>query len=224
MTITPAIGHPAPELSIDSWFQGEPATLADLIGEVVLIEVFQVNCTGCFVHALPEVLTFHQRYAESGLCVIGLATAFEDFDINTSGNLQYLLDTGKPVGEPLKQLTKAGFLEDGHLPYSLPFRIAMDKLVKNTSSVTDEAVHTFIQQQVPDYHSPDFSEERKKLLYQRARDYLNSKTWCAQTFETYQLQGTPSSILIDKQGLLQDVSFGQVNHLEPVLETLLSQQ
>ena len=50
------IGKPAPEPVIEKWMQGEPRSLAQLRGKVVLIEVFQVNCPGCFVHALPEAV------------------------------------------------------------------------------------------------------------------------------------------------------------------------
>ena len=38
----------APLLQISDWVQGEPTNLDQLIGRVVLIEVFQVNCPGCF--------------------------------------------------------------------------------------------------------------------------------------------------------------------------------
>jgi hypothetical protein len=37
----------------------------------------------------------------------------------------------------------------------------------------------------------------------------------------YGLQGTPSSILIDKKGLLRQVSFGAVNKLESEIKSLL---
>ena len=46
---------------------------------------------------------------------------------------------------------------------------------------------------------------------------------CTHTFETYGLQGTPSSILIDRLGILRKVSFGYVNHLGPVISDLLQQ-
>ena len=218
----PVIGEPAPELVVECWVQGDAVSLNDLLGKVVLIEVFQINCTGCFVHALPEVLGFHQQYAADGLSVIGLATAFEDYDINTLDNLRHVLASGEPVGEPKRQLDKAGFLEDGRLPYQLPFAIAMDRLVANTAEVSDESIERFIHEQIPDYHRLDYSGEQKATIYQRARDYLLSKRWCPQTFERYRLQGTPSSILVDRQGRLQDVRFGQVNTLKTKIETLLA--
>jgi len=219
----PQIGAIAPELIIDSWVQGTPTSLQALRGDVILVEVFQVNCPGCFIHALPEVLSFHQHYKNDNFSVIGLATAFEDFSINTLDNLKTMLESNEPVGEPLRQLSKADFLENGKLPYTLPFPIAMDKLIKNTQQTTKESIEQFILQQLPDFLHGDYSEQQKQNITHKATDYLNSKTWCPQTFETYQLQGTPSSILIDQQGLLQDVSFGQVNHLKEKIELLLKQ-
>lgn len=50
------IGKPAPELEVANRVQGEPVNISALKGRVVVVEVFQVNCPGCFVHALPEVV------------------------------------------------------------------------------------------------------------------------------------------------------------------------
>lgn len=213
------IGKPAADIQVEKWVQGEPANFSTLAGRVVLVEVFQVNCPGCFVHALPQVLHLHQTYHDKGLTVIGLATAFEDFDKNTLENLERLVATGELIGEPLKQLGKAGLLHDDKLDYSLPFPIGMDVLIENHSKVTDEAINAFIERQLPDFNN--WPEARKLPVYDKARTYLESKTHCAQTFETYNLQGTPSSILVGRDGVLRDVSFGYVDHLEALIIDLL---
>lgn len=209
------IGQCAPEIQVETWVQGGPLSISELHGRVVLLEVFQVNCPGCFVHALPEVLHLHQAYLDQGLTVIGLATAFEDFDKNTLQNLQRLVSTGEIIGEPLRQLGKAGLLQDNRLDYELPFAIGMDKLIENRDEVTDEAVDAFILEQLPDY--ADWPDQRRRPVYAKARAYLESRRYRALTFETYRLQGTPSSILIDRDGMLRDVSFGFVDHLEPLI-------
>ena len=213
------IGKPSPEIQVETWVQGDPVNLSSLSGRVVLIEVFQVNCPGCFVHALPQVLHLHQAYHDQGLTVIGLATAFEDFDKNTLQNLQHLVATGELIGKPLKQLGKAGLLHDNKLDYSLPFAIGMDVLIAIDTEVDDAAINTFIHSQLPDYAG--WPDERKRPVYAKARACLESKTHSAQTFETYQLQGTPSSILVDRDGILREVSFGYVEHLEPLIIDLL---
>ena len=56
------INQTCPELIIDTWVQGGPLTLADLHGKVVLVEVIQVNCPGCFVNGLPEAIRLYQKY------------------------------------------------------------------------------------------------------------------------------------------------------------------
>jgi hypothetical protein len=213
------IGKPAPDIQVETWVQGGPVNISTLSGQVVLVEVFQVNCPGCFVHALPEAVHLHQTYQDKGLAVIGLATAFEDFDHNNLANLELLVAAGELTGEPLRQLGKAGLLDGNRLDYSLPFPVGMDVLIENNKTVDDDAVHAFITSQLPDFAS--WSNARKQPVYAKARSYLEAKTHCAQTFESYSLQGTPSSILVDREGILRDVSFGYMSHLEPLIMDLL---
>ena len=221
--MTAIIDKTAPEPEIECWAQGFEPPINELTGQVVLIEVIQVNCPGCFVHALPEVIHLHERYRAQGLKVFAIATAFEHFEHNTLNNLQRLLSTGELQGDPLFQLNKAGFLEDNKLPYSIPFSVAMDKLVKNTTDVNEEAIRQFILSQIPDFFQDTLSEKEKQSVYQQAESYLNTKTHNALTFESYQLQGTPSSILIDKKGILRQVSFAAVNKLEDDIQELLNE-
>lgn len=213
------IGAPAPDIQVDTWVQGVPVNFSTLTGRVVLVEVFQVNCPGCFVHALPQVLHLHQTYQDRGLTVIGLATAFEDFDKNTLPALQRLVTTGELSGDPLQQLGKAGLLDGNKLDYTLPFPIAMDLLIENHKKADEAAILSLIHSQLPDY--TDWPDERRQPVYEKARAYLQAKTHCAQTFEMYRLLGTPSSILVDREGILRDVSFGYVNHLEKSINDLL---
>ena len=218
-----AIDKPAPQPDIECWAQGHEPEIRDLAGQVILIEVIQVNCPGCFVHALPEAIRLHEIYQPQGLKVFAIATAFEHFEHNTLNNLQRLLQQGDLIGDPLFQLDKAGFLEDKKLPYSIPFSIAMDKLVKNDQSIDDTAIEQFIISQIPDFHKKFRDDEKKQSIYQQAETHLRNKQYHALTFEMYQLQGTPSSILIDKSGLLRQVSFGATNTLESDIRQLLDQ-
>ena len=70
------MGKKALLLHLSDWVQGQPTNLDQLLGRVVLIEVFQVNCPGCFLYSLPQAIDLHQRYYDKGLSVIGMATAF----------------------------------------------------------------------------------------------------------------------------------------------------
>ena len=217
------LNKPAPQPEIECWVQGSEPDISGLTGQVILIEVIQVNCPGCFVHALPEAIRLHETYASQGLKIFAIATAFEHFENNTLNNLQRLLHDGELQGDPLFQLDKAGYLEKGKLPYSIPFSVAMDKLVKNNTEVNEKEIHRFILSQIPDFFQNDLDEERKQAIYQQAENYLKTKRYNAVTFEMYQLQGTPSSILIDKKGLLRQVSFGAVNKLETDIQQLLKE-
>lgn len=221
--MTAIIDKTAPNIEVECWAQGFEPPINELTGQVVLIEVIQVNCPGCFIHALPEVIRLHDTYEAQGLKVFALATAFEHFEHNTLNKLQGLLSTGELQGDPLLQLGKAGFLENNKLPYSIPFSVAMDKLVKNETTVNEKMINQFILSQIPDFFQGALSETRKRAIYSQAQSYLNSKTYHALTFERYQLQGTPSSILIDKKGVLRQVSFGAVNKLEADIQAMLNQ-
>jgi hypothetical protein len=215
------LNKPAPQPEIECWVQGSEPDISELSNQVILIEVIQVNCPGCFIHALPEAIRLHESYASQGLKVFAIATAFEQFENNTLQNLQRLLHDGELQGDPLFQLDKAGYLENDKLPYSIPFSVAMDKLLKNDIDASEKAINRFILSQIPDFFHGELSDERRQAIYQQAESYLKTKRYNAVTFEMYRLQGTPSSILIDKKGLLRQVSFGAVNKLESEIKSLL---
>lgn len=223
MEHTAILNHPAPELDIECWAQGNEPPIGQLTGQVVLVEVIQVNCPGCFVHALPEAIRLHETYSKLGLKVLALATAFEHFEQNTLLNLQHLLETGEVQGDPLRQLDKAGFLEGGRLPYDIPFSVGMDRLIENEAEVSDSDIEAFILDQIPDFHHGSLGDEQKQSVYRQAQAHLSSRRYRALTFDKYRLQGTPSSILVDKKGMLRNVSFGSVNVLEGEIKQLLEE-
>ena len=207
------------DVAIDTWVQGGPIATADLSGSVVLIDVFQVNCPGCFLHALPKAIQLHEQYKDQGLVVIGLATAFEDYDKNNLENLQKLVETGEVIGETLKALGQYGQLSGNKLKWQLPFAVGMDRVTPETEAVTDEKVLRYTQDFLPNYD--ELSEEQKQAIYAQVKTHLEQKTMKAETFERFSLQGTPSAILFDRQGQLKDVSFGQMEHLQSLVEQCL---
>lgn len=215
------VGDKAPLILVSEWVQGNPTNFDQLIGKVVLVEVFQVNCPGCFLYALPQAIDLHQRYSIQGLVVLGIATAFEDFDRNTLENLQKLVNHGEVIGETHHSLNQHGILKSGRLPYRIPFPLAMDKLIKRDSPVYQNEILAFI-----DEHLPHFDQQpaayREKVIAQ-VRGYLQKLDYHAQTFELFNLKGTPSQILIDKQGILRDCGFGNHPELEQQIQTLLQE-
>lgn len=220
---TAIINQLAPQPKLECWVQGHEPALREMLGQVILIEVIQVNCTGCFVHALPETIRLHENYADQGLKVFAIATAFEHFEHNTLNNLQRLLQQSELQGDPLAQLTSADFLIEGKLPYTIPFSVAMDALEATEIDVNEASINQFILSQIPDFFQNEWDDDRRQAIYQQAQSYLMNKKYSASTFEMYQLQGTPSTILIDKKGLLRQVSFGAVNKLEADVQKLLNE-
>ena len=211
---------PCPEPIVEQWLNSPPQSLEDEIGRVVLIEVFQVNCPGCFLYSLPAAVDLYQRYKDKGLSVWGIATAFEDFEINTLDNLKKLLFENIVVGETLNALTQQNRLIDNRLPYHLPFPVAMDQL-NPANDIPQANLHQMAENYVSDYAK--LNETEQKTARQSLNDYLKNQQRCGQTFQQFRLQGTPSHLLIDKQGRLRAVEFGYFAELEWTLGNLLAE-
>ena len=215
------IGEKAPNLKLGKWVQGMDTNFDKEGDNVKLAEVFQVNCPGCFMHSIPEIINIYNKYKGDGLSVMGVATAFEDYDKNTLENLEMLLTTGEVVGDTKQALSQYGQLNDGKLQFKIPYPVAMDSLVKEGGEPSMEKMTAFINQQIPNFESqPD---DYKNQIYARVKEYYKSKEFTAETFEMYSLQGTPSTILVDRKGILRDVSFGSTANLEDMVQKLLNE-
>ena len=214
------IGNKAPNLKVSEWVQGKPTNIDKEINNVILVEVFQVNCPGCFIYGIPDAIEIYRKYNNRNVTVLGIATAFEDFDKNTLENLKLLLFTGEVIGDTRNALSQYGQLIEGKkLSYKIPFPIAMDSLKKESNVFTEGTVMDFIESNVPDFRS--YSESDKSVLINRAKQYLKAKQYSAETFEEYGLRGTPSSILIDKNGIVRQINFGAKGSLDDVIKDLL---
>ena len=215
------IGEKAPNLKVSQWIQGLPTNFDKEKDHIVLVEVFQVNCPGCFLYGIPEAINIYNKYHSEGVTVLGVATAFEDFDKNTKENLELLLKTGEVIGDTKEGLSQYGKLNDSKLPYKIPFPVGMDSLVKETDDISELRIKNFINKQIPDFDSQ--SEDYRNQIIHRVKEYLKSKEYSAETFEEYSLNGTPSTIVVDRKGILRDVSFGQNGALEPLIQSLLNE-
>ena len=216
------IGQKAPNLGVSEWVQGAPTNIDQEKDKIILVEVFQVNCPGCFMHALPEAINIYNKYKDDGVRVLGIATAFEDFDKNTLENLKMLVETGEVIGETREALSMYGQLKEGNkITFKIPFPLGMDKLTKISGEATKEQIMNFIYAQLPEFDSQP--EDYRNQIIQRVKDHFRSKQNSAETFEKYALQGTPSTILIDRKGILRDVSFGQSAHLDSMIRKLLAE-
>ena len=216
----PQVNSKAIDLEIQEWLGGPSTNISNELGRPILIKVFQVNCPGCFTHGIPEVLEVRQKFIDSPLLVWGLATAFEDFHLNTFENLQRLVDTGEVVGETLEVLITSGLLNNNCLDYSIPFPVAWDKVIPHHSDDYLLDAQNFIKKDFPQFDN--FPTKNQKLITKQVVSYLKNKKFEAKTFDAYQLQGTPSTLLIDKNGILRGKWFGSGYGLEKEVENLLS--
>ena len=214
-----AIGDKAPNLKVMKWVQGLPTNIDQEKDKVILVEVFQVNCPGCFLYGIPEAIKIYEEYKDDGVRVLGLATAFEDFDKNTLENLELLLKEGIVIGETLKGLKQYDLLKDGNkLPYKIPFPVAMDSL-REAEALTLDRIVAFTKKHVPDYDS--YSKQEQQVLIERVAQYLRNRQYIPETFDLYGLNGTPSSIVIDREGIVRHISFGYDNTLEGIIRSLI---
>ena len=91
----------APALAITRWFNtADNPTLADLRGEVVVIEAFQMLCPGCVSHGLPQAKRIQHAFGDD-VTVLGLHCVFEHHEAMTPVSLEAFLHEYRitfPVG------------------------------------------------------------------------------------------------------------------------------
>lgn len=137
------------ELEVSDWLNtnSKDIKLSDLLGKVVIIDVFQMLCPACVNHSLPQAQRLYTRFRDqSEVCVIGLHSVFEHH-------------------EAMQKESLKAFLYE----FRYDFPVAIDKHINN---------------------SP-----------------------LPQTMKKFNLQGTPSLIIIDQEGNLKETLFGVVDDL-----------
>jgi thiol-disulfide isomerase/thioredoxin len=143
----PAALHRAPPLEVCAWTNTPPLTLEALRGKVVMLHVFQLHCPACVELATPQAQRVHERFASSGVIVLGLHSVFERHDEADAAALDRYLKEAR-----------------------LTFPIGID---------------------TPDVHDG-----------------------IPLTMRAYQLDGTPSTVLIDAAGRLRMKRLGHMSDLE----------
>lgn len=214
-------GDPAPELKIASWVQGEPVTFAQLRDKIVIVEVFQVNCPGCFLYGLPEAIELFVKYRHRGVFVVGLATAFEDFDKNNLENLQKLIAKGEVIGETLSAMQANDWTDGNRLRYKIPFPVAMDRLTPASYDRVDDQIEFIITRDITDFERLSYGEQTR--IRESIRKYLAERHHVAETFDLYNMSGTPTSLVIDRKGVLRHQIFGQSGKLDKIVRALLAE-
>jgi hypothetical protein len=163
-----------------------------------LLFVFQVNCPGCFIYGFPIVNRLYWRYRDSGLNVLGLTTAFEDFDYNTAENTQLLLTEKKTVGATRKALGE-NYLQ------SIDFPIAVDYPTRGVNLDSPENIKFLCEAIVGFDH---LNRTEQDHLRQNMKAYLQKTHQASATFSLNQLPGTPTFLLVDQNLQLLEGWFG----------------
>ncbi len=217
----PQINELAPDLEVAEWVQGEASNISRQRGNIIIVKVFQVNCPGCFSAGFPEILDAQQKFSGAPVIFWGLATAFEDFELNNLENLKKLITHGEVVGETLYALGSQGMLENNRLSYKIPFPVAWDNITPADPSNASVEAKKLIERDFPEFDK--FPESNQKKIMEQVLDYYRSKKFSAATFEKYQMRGTPSTLMIDQAGVLRGKWFGSGFGLTKEIENLLAE-
>lgn len=169
---------------------------------VNLAFVFQVNCPGCFIYGMPIVHTlFEQHQNEIGF--LSIATAFEDFELNTEENTIIFLNSMKLIGETEKYFSANPQLKEHLTP--LKMAVAFDKLSPAIHFLNDEKLN-IICQKIEDFKSWDVTT--KQLVRNKIRSYYSQFVLLPETFTLNQMRGTPSFIIFDENFTILNSFFG----------------
>jgi hypothetical protein len=168
-----------------------------------LLFVFQVNCTGCFLYGFPLVNALYWQYRDLGLNVLGLSTAFEDFDYNTAANTELLLTQQQTVGETCKAIGEK-------YPQAIDFPIAVDRLTTGAELATPSNID-FLS---ANNNLESLSIAEQSSIRQNMITDLQKITQVSATFTLNQLPGTPTFLLIDQNLELLDGWFGHIPEAE----------
>jgi thiol-disulfide isomerase/thioredoxin len=74
----------APEFSgIERWLNSPPLSMQSLRGKVVLVDFWTYTCINC-TRTLPHVKSWHEKYKDKGLVVVGVHTPEYPFERATA--------------------------------------------------------------------------------------------------------------------------------------------
>jgi len=95
-------GRPAPEWAISEWINGDPGSVVDNRGRVILIDFFQLWCPGCNRFSIPLFERWDAKYgARDDILIVSIHTVFEGHASQSPDRLRgFVADQGitHPVG------------------------------------------------------------------------------------------------------------------------------
>ena len=75
------------------WFNSEPLKISELRGKVVLIDFWTYTCINC-IRTLPYLKSWHEKYSDKGLVIIGVHTPEFEFEKNPENVQKAINDFG----------------------------------------------------------------------------------------------------------------------------------
>jgi hypothetical protein len=165
--------------------------------------VFQVNCPGCFLHALPQMKSLNAKYKGRISC-FALSTAFEDFDFNMPENTKRLVEENYLIGETRKAFDTNNLIWNE----TIPFPVLIDAMVSKEEMLQQKFIENVISNhaQFRGALQSELAEINTTLHH-----YFNHYQKCGFTFASNLLQGTPTFVLFNSSMDILLQWFGHVN-------------
>lgn len=100
ITMEAHVGRPAPEILNDTWLNSQPLRLADLKGQVVLVEFWTFGCYNCR-NIEPYVKEWHHKFVGQGLVVIAIHSPEFGYERSMKNVKQYIKEHDLPYPVPI---------------------------------------------------------------------------------------------------------------------------
>ena len=155
------MGEFAPELaSIDQWFPGQPQTLSNMRGKVILLDFWATWCGPCLA-AFPSLTEWHETFQKDGLEILGVT--------------KY---TGEAEGFSVDKPTEIEFLKRFRKAHRLPYNFVVAKDNTNQTAYGAGSIPTTVlidRKGIVRYVETGTSRSREEEIRQEIEKLLAEK-------------------------------------------------